>query len=336
MPSVEPGWVATPPSPASLYPTQANDVTTSFYDADGDEVQSTNPDVETTLTAYDPDGRTYCTVDPTNVADGVTCPADGVPHVAGTSTTTYDPDGRTTSTVDQVGDITNFTYDPDGNKLTSSNPGVTGDTTSYCYYWQTSGCAASAPTGGGADNMLYSTTTPAGETTTTTYWPGGSSDVVLTPAGTTTTTPDDVGDTLSVTYVKSGSYTQPPSVTYTYNPDQSRAKMVDGTGTTTYGYDDAGELFSKDLAAKSGTHLANQNLGYTYFPSGQTETITYPSYGTTTNPQATYGYDAAGEMTSVTDWADNTIDFAYDQDGTRPPRTTRCQEPTPGKPARCS
>ena len=46
---------------------QANNVTTSFYNADGDRVQTTNPEVETSVSAFDADGRTYCTADPVNV-----------------------------------------------------------------------------------------------------------------------------------------------------------------------------------------------------------------------------------------------------------------------------
>ncbi len=66
VPALADRWIVSPPIPSSLYsstPTsaQANNVTTAFYDADGNEVQSTDPDVQTTVNAVDPDGRTYCT-----------------------------------------------------------------------------------------------------------------------------------------------------------------------------------------------------------------------------------------------------------------------------------
>jgi YD repeat-containing protein len=76
-PPWQPGWVSSPPSPSSLYsstPTsaQANNVTTTFYDANSDELQSTDPDVHTSISVFDGDGRTYCSSDPTNVSPWLT------------------------------------------------------------------------------------------------------------------------------------------------------------------------------------------------------------------------------------------------------------------------
>jgi RHS repeat-associated protein len=265
-------------------------------------------------------------VDPTNVANGTTCPSTP-PTTPPTGTTTgykttiYDSAGRTTSTTDQAGDTTSYTYDGDANKLTSTDPA--GQATNYCYYWEdgTGQCAASAPTAGGAGNMLYSTTTPvtaadpAGETTTDSYWPGGAAHVVTNPAGSTTTTPDAAGDTTSVAYVATGSYVQPTNVSYTYYADQTRKTMADGTGTTTYTYDDDSRVLGQSFVAKSGTGLANKAIGYTYEPSGEPATVVYPSYSGVTNPTATYTYNAAGETASVTDWMSNEITFSYDADG---------------------
>jgi YD repeat-containing protein len=43
--------------------------------------------------------------------------------------------------------------------------------------------------------------------------------------------------------------------------------------------------------------------------------VTYPSYTGYSSPQATYTYDAMGNMASVTDWLGNTVDFGHDGDG---------------------
>jgi len=143
----QPGWITVPPNPTTEYPSPANGVTLSFTDADGNQVQSTNPDVHTTLTAYDADGRPYCTVDATNDAAGITCPAPGASHVTGTVTTTFDPAGRTVSSTDQLGDVTSTVFDPNGNKLSTINPD--GATTTNCYgYEMGPGQCAAAVTGG--------------------------------------------------------------------------------------------------------------------------------------------------------------------------------------------
>src|SRR5581483_7708385 len=77
------GWITAPPSPSSLYSTsptsaQANNVTTAFFNADGQQVQTTNPDVKTSIAAFDGDGRTYCSSDPTNVAAWLTAHTSGI------------------------------------------------------------------------------------------------------------------------------------------------------------------------------------------------------------------------------------------------------------------
>ena len=227
-PAWQPGWIASPAPPSSLYSTtptsaQANNVTTTFYNADGEQVQTTNPDVETTVTAVDGDGRTYCSADPTNVAAWLTahpsgtypylCPATPprtAPPRAPTRATrppsSTPPDGHLSST-DQVGDTTTYTYDPAGHVLTTTDP--RGKVTTDCYYYQNGSgqCAHGAPAGGGSGDDLYSTTTPAttadpsGETTTYTYYPGGQADTTTTPAGTTTDAYDAAGDLTSTVYI---------------------------------------------------------------------------------------------------------------------------------------
>ena len=185
-------WIAAPPSPTSLYsstPTaaQANDVTTTFYDADNNQVQSTNPDVETTVDVNDPDGRTICQSDPTNVAAWLkTNPTGTYPYLctspppsSGVTATVYDQIGDVTSSTDQVGDVTKYTYTPDGSVQTMEDPGS--NTTTDCYYYEsgTSPCSTAAPSAGGLGSDLYQSTTPdtakdaSGEVTTTTYFPGG-------------------------------------------------------------------------------------------------------------------------------------------------------------------
>ena len=142
-PTWQTGWITAPPSPTALYsstPTssQANNATTAFYNADGDEVQTSNPDVQTSISAFDADGRTYCTSDPVNVAAWLTahssstypylCPStppttapwDG--EDPGYSTTIYDAAGLSLSVTDQIGETTSYGYDSAGLKASVTDP----------------------------------------------------------------------------------------------------------------------------------------------------------------------------------------------------------------------
>jgi RHS repeat-associated protein len=159
-PPWQPGWIVTPPDPlgsAPLYTTgtpssaQAKNVTTTFYNEDGQEVQTTDPDIQTSITAVDADGRTYCTSDPSNVDAGsypYPCPAPGASHVTGTVTTSYDADDNVVSTADQDNDVTGYSYDAAGDKIAMTDP--RGYATSYCYYYEDSSgeCATGARANG--------------------------------------------------------------------------------------------------------------------------------------------------------------------------------------------
>ena len=340
-PTWQPGWIVTPPSPTALYSTtptasQANNVTTTFFNANGAQVQTTNPDVQTSISATDADGRTYCTSDPVNVASWLTanptgtdpylCPSSP-PSTAPTTatgyiTTIFDAAERTLSSTDQLGNTTGHTYDPAGHVAATTDP--RGKVTTDCYYWQsgTGQCAASAPAAGGSLDDLYSQTTPStsadpsGETTTHTYLPGDTTHVTTTPSGTTTDSYDASLDLTGVAYSgTASSYTTPPNQSYTYFADGSRHTMTDASGTTTYTEDANSDVTQQQFTAGIGTNLTSNTVGYGYFTTGVQSSVTYPTYGTHTSPQATYTYDALGNMASATDWLGNEVTFAHDGDG---------------------
>jgi RHS repeat-associated protein len=341
-PKWEVGWITAPPSPASLYSTtptssQANNVTTAFYNANGQQVQTTNPDVATSISVVDGDGRSYCTSDPVNVSAWLSghsggtypylCPSTppSTPPSTGSNpgyvTTIFDAAGRTLSSTDQAGDTTATTYDPAGHPLTVTDP--RGKVTTNCYYYQngTGQCAASAPAGGGSGDDLYSTTTPAttadpsGQTTTSSYYPGDELDVVTTVSGKTSNTYDANLDLTSVAYSNTATgNTTPANVTYTYYKDGSRHTMVDGTGTTTYSEDAMGDVTQQQLAA-TGTGLTSNTGNYSYYSTGALASVGYPAYGTYSAPTANYTYDALGNMAALTDWLSNKVTFTHDGDG---------------------
>lgn len=355
-PTWQSAWVVTPPSPTALYsptPTasQANNVTTSFANAVGTQMQTTNPNIQTTISAADADGRTYCTSDPVNVASWLTAhstsaypylcptaPPTTAPTgtITGYSTTLVDATGRTLSTTDPVGDTTSSSYDPSGHTLTTTDP--QGKVTTNCYYWQsgTGQCAAGAPSNGGSLDDLYSVTTPAttadpsGMTTTHTYVLGENSLATTTPAGTTTDSYNANVNPTGVTFSGTASgYSTPTNQSYVFNADGTRSSMTDATGTTTYSYDANGATTQQQFTAGSGTGLANKTVAYGYFATGVQSSLTYPTYGTHTNPQATYTYDALGNMASATDWLGNTVAFAHDGDGNLTAQNNAVSTPNP-------
>jgi RHS repeat-associated protein len=338
-PAWQADWIDSPPGPTSLYSSdpdsaQAEDVSTAFYDADGNELQSSDALGDTTVTAYDGDGRAYCSADPSNVAAYLTdnpdasypylCPSSApssAPDTAtGYVTSIYDADGNTLSTTDQEGDTTSYTYGDDG-VLTTTNQ--RDEVTTDCYYYEDGDdqCAADAPSGGGNGGDLYSTTTPDtsadpdGETTKYSYFAGGAADEATTPAGTTTDGYDAMGDLTSLDYSGTASgYATPADVSYTYDVDGSRASMSDGTGTTDYGYDAAGDLTEQSFSPASNSGLAATTLDYAYYPNGALDTVTYPAYGDESDPVATYTYDDHGEMASLSDWLSEKVAFSDDGD----------------------
>ena len=194
-PPWQPSWIVIPPNPQSEYsapPTTiaAKDVTLTFRNADQEQVQSSNAVASTTISAFDGDGRAYCTEDATNLGSWIAsnpssiypynCPvsAPAVPPTAGSNPgydiSIYDADGNVLASSNADGDTTTKTYDPAGNVLTTNN-GLS--VTTNCYYWETSTCAASAPSSGGSGSMLYSTLLPAtssdptGSSPRTPTWP---------------------------------------------------------------------------------------------------------------------------------------------------------------------
>jgi RHS repeat-associated protein len=90
-------------------------------------------------------------------------------------------------------------------------------------------------------------------------------------------------------------------VSFSYNDAGARTQMVDGTGTTSYAYDNVYRL-------TSATFPGSRVVGYGYDDASRRTSITYPGGSN----QATYAYDAADRLTSVTDWNSNATAYAYD------------------------
>jgi RHS repeat-associated protein len=289
-------------------------VTTYTYDAAGDQTSSTDPDGHTTSTSFNSLGQKISTTDPLGHMTSYTYDAlgdtltvtDPMGHV---TTNTYDADQNLLSTTDPNGNTTSYTYDADNELTKTTNPGGSSTEKSY----DGDGNVLTTTNAGGdvtvntydALNRLSSTKDPLGHLMSYQYDPDGNLKLVTDASGRTTTNAYDADNELvSVAY--SGRST--PGVTHTYDADGRRVSMTDGTGTTVYQYDSLGRLtYTKNES--SALSIYGYDLSYGYDMAGNVTSITYPN-----GQVATQGYDPAGNLVSVSDWLGHTSTFTYDGD----------------------
>jgi RHS repeat-associated protein len=91
-----------------------------------------------------------------------------------------------------------------------------------------------------------------------------------------------------------------PDVTFTYDQAGNRKTMTDGTGVTTYSYDDLYRL----TGVNDGAGL---QVGYGYDAVGNRTRLTYPN-----NYTATYTYDPGNRLDTVIDWNNGQFGYNYD------------------------
>jgi RHS repeat-associated protein len=299
--------------------------TTDVYDVLGRKVCEVSPNETAAGVSCPPAGQPRIANTSTWVynQDGqATSATDALGH---TTTNSYDGDGNQTLMSDPIGNQTKTTYDADDRTVSvtkgfGSSVAAT-NSSSYDVHPGTSPCSNSV-TGatycttttdpGGAvtvdyfdaQNRKIEETQPAAGTTINTYDSAGNLHTNQKPGGLATYGYDNANRLTSVTYSSPASgYSAAPNVTYSYNADDQRIQMTDGTGTSTYGYDTLGRL-------NSTTNGANSTVRYGYDFAANVTSITYPGSQTVTRT-----YDGAGELASVKDWLGHTTTYSYDHDG---------------------
>jgi YD repeat-containing protein len=287
------------------------------YDAYGDRKAETDPEGNKRTWEYNEDSQEIATVSPRGNASGAKASEF-------TTKTERDAQGRPLKITDPLGHTTKYTYDGDGNVETVTDGNS--HTTKYTYdadneltrteepnkavteaEYDSMGQVKSQTDGNKhvtkyVRNLLEETeevVNPLGKKTLKEYDPAGNLIKLTDPKGRTTTYTYDPANRLTEVSYSSGN---PSTVKYEYNKDGERTKMIDGTGTTIYVYDQLDRMTESESGHK-------EVIKYEYNLGNQQAKITYP------NTKAIERvYDKDGRLEKVVDWNKKETKFAYDED----------------------
>ncbi|MER8188653.1 DUF6531 domain-containing protein [Kitasatospora sp. NPDC094015] len=276
--------------------------TTYTYEPGGQLAAVAEPLAGPTTYSYDADGQLATVKDPLGNATTYTYDAAGnrtsTKDAAGnTTTSTFDWTGRPTSVTDALGHKTTSTYDKNGRPATVVTARGNAAGASPAAYTTTFGYDA--------NGNRTSVTDPTGAVTATTY------DEVNRPV----TVTDPLGNTTTRTYSPTGqvvTVTDPTSArtTYGYDPLDRLTSVTDPLGkTTSFGYDAGSNRTSATTSLGNRTTWTfdtDERLTSVVDPRGNAAGSTPAAYTTT------FGYDAAGNRTTVKDPLGNTTATAYD------------------------
>jgi RHS repeat-associated protein len=295
------------------------------YDANGDSASATDPLGDQSTAFFNADGwktssvspkgnvagcscaaqytTTYSYADPVNAQVGnfgdVRVVTDPLAH---TSTYTYDAARNVVSLKDGDGNVTSYTYDAAGAVTKVTRPDTT---TLLTDYWPDGTVKDQVDGAGHTTSYAYDplarvtgVTDPLNRTTSATYDGAGNRLTVVDASNLTTTYGYDAANRMtSITY--SDGHT--PNVgSLTYDADNQRTAMTDGTGTSSWVWDSLHRMTSS-------TNGAGQSVAYGYDLNGQMTSLTYPGAHVVQRV-----YDNAGRLASVSDWLGHTTTYTPD------------------------
>ena len=287
------------------------------YDSNGDLKAEIDPEGDKRSWVYDEDSRVISTTSPRGNEEGaepakfttmIERDAQGRPikitnPLGGTTKRAYDADGNVESITDPNGHKTTFTYDLDNERTKVELPNKAVEETGY-----DGAGAITSQTDGNKDKTTYVRNVleqpveiidPLERKTIQTFDAAGNLKTKTDPDGRTTTFGYDKADRLKeIAYSAEAGQ----DVTFGYNEDGNLTSMVDGTGESTWEYDQLGRLVN----SKSGH---GETAGWEYNLADEPVGLTYPN-----GKSISRAYDKVGRLESVTDWLGHTTSFAYNRD----------------------
>jgi RHS repeat-associated protein len=276
------------------------------------------PADHTTTFGYDNEDRTRFVRLPAPVAGGAQLVTE----------TRYDEVGNPIVRIDANGQVTTYAYDErDGlfqvkespNPWTDpANPPAAVITTEYAYDAAGSLTRMTRAKGDAGNERVtdyafdgrglvrretqypsWPVTTPT-LVTANTYDPAGNLATVVDPLNQTTTSGyDALNRPTSIDYSDPGM----PDVAYAYDGNGNRSSMTDGTGVTSYIYDEADRLIAV-------TSPGPKTVGYRYDRDGNRTKLIYPDA-----TAVTYAFNKASQLASLSDWARRSVAYTYWPDG---------------------
>jgi RHS repeat-associated protein len=284
------------------------------YDTYGDRVAEVDPASDRRTWKYNGDSQEIATVSPRgNIKAGeeskytikTARDAQGRPltitnPLGHTTKYSYDGDGNVESITDGNAHTTTYTYNGDNEQTKAEEPNKTITETGYDgagqIIAQTSGGKHTTKYGRNALEQAVKTIDALGRMTTKEYDKAGNLTKVTDAENRTTTYTYDHANRLTEVVYSSGN---PATIKYEYDKDGERTKMTDGTGTTTYAYDQLDRLTRSENGHK-------ESIEYEYDLANEQTKLTYPN-----GNEAKRSYDKDGRLEKVTDWLENTTQFAY-------------------------
>jgi RHS repeat-associated protein len=292
--------------------------TTSYeYDTHGNRVSAKDPEGDKRTWEYNEDSQQTATVSPRgNVSGGEPLkfttkterdqqgrPIKITDPLAHTTKYTYDATGNLETVTDGNTHKTKYTYDADNEQTKVEEPNATMLETGYDKNGQitsqTDGLTHTTKYVRNALEQVAEVIDPRERKTTKEYDKAGNPTKIIDAASRTTTNTYDAANRLiEISYSDGHTHL----VKYEYNGDGALTHMTDGTGETSYTYDQLDRL----TESKNGH---GETVSYEYNLANQPTKITYP------NTKAVIrAYDKDGRLETVRDWLEHTTKFTYDPD----------------------